>query len=157
MPEQIALVVNGADTVVAADPDTPLLDLLRDGLGLMGTRPGCLAGQCGACTAHVDGRAVQTCQTPLWSVAGRRIDTIDAPPPGGMVDRVRRAFLDAQAAQCGYCVNGIVMTVAALLAAPERPRRATILATLDERHLCRCGAHPRMLRAIDRLLAEASQ
>lgn len=153
-PAPISLIVNGQSCSVQVDRETPLLSVLRDDLGMLGTRTGCLEGRCGSCTVHVDGRAVQTCTTPVWSVAGRRIDTIDAAAPGTLIARVRDAFLDEQAAQCGYCVNGIIMTIAALIAGPAAPDRAHILTVLDERHLCRCGAHPRMLRALDRLLAE---
>jgi aerobic-type carbon monoxide dehydrogenase small subunit (CoxS/CutS family) len=154
VPAATDLIVNGRSCAVEVDRDTPLLSVLRDDLGLLGTRTGCLEGRCGSCTVHVDGRAVQTCSTPLWSVAGRRIDTIDGAPAGSLVARVRNAFLDEQAAQCGYCVNGIIMTIASLIAGPAAPDRGHILEVLDERHLCRCGAHPRMLRALDRLLAE---
>lgn len=150
----VNLIVNGKTHTVAVDPDAPLLTVLRDDLGLLGTRTGCLQGRCGSCSVHVDGRAVQACNTPLWSVAGRRIDTIDGAAPGSAVDRVRAAFLDEQAAQCGYCVNGIIMTIATLVAGPGVPDRDHILTVLDERHLCRCGAHPRMLRALDSLLNE---
>ncbi|HSF65162.1 MAG TPA: 2Fe-2S iron-sulfur cluster-binding protein [Paracoccaceae bacterium] len=155
-PGPVHLIVNGQSRAVDADRDTPLLSVLRDDLGLLGTRTGCLEGRCGSCTVHVDGRAVQTCTTPLWSVAGRQIDTIDGAAPGSAIARVRDAFLDEQAAQCGYCVNGIIMTIASLIAGPAVPDRGHILTVLDERHLCRCGAHPRMLRALDRLLADAA-
>lgn len=153
-PAPVTLIVNGQATVVETDRDTPVLSVLRDDLGLLGTRTGCLEGRCGSCTVHIDGRAVQTCSTPLWSVADRRIDTIDGALPGSVIARVRDAFLAEQAAQCGYCVNGIIMTIAALIVGPAAPDRGHILTVLDERHLCRCGAHPRMLRALDRLLAE---
>lgn len=155
-PTPLDMIVNGQARSVAVDGDTLLLSVLRDDLGLLGTRTGCLEGRCGSCTVHVDGRAVQTCTTPLWSVAGRRIDTIDGAPPDSLVARVRDAFLDEQAAQCGYCVNGIIMTIASLIAGPAAPDRAHILTVLDERHLCRCGAHPRMLRALDRLLTDGA-
>lgn len=150
----ITLVVNGRSCTVDVDRDTPLLSVLRDDLGMLGTRTGCQEGRCGSCTVHIDGRAVQTCTMPVWSAADRHIDTIDGAVSGTLVARVRDAFLDEQAAQCGYCVNGIIMTVAALIAGPAVPDRNHILTVLDERHLCRCGAHPRMLRALDRLLAE---
>ena len=152
----VQMTINGQDRSVDADPDAPLLSLLRDDLGLLGTRTGCLQGRCGSCTVHVDGRAVQACNTPLWSVAGKKIDTIDGAAPGGAVARVREAFLDEQAAQCGYCVNGIIMTIATLIDGPDVPERDHILEVLDERHLCRCGAHPRMLRALDLLIAEVA-
>lgn len=151
-PTAISLTVNGQTLVTSVDGDTPLLSVLREDAACLGTRTGCLQGRCGSCTVHVEGRAVQSCNTPLWSVAGKRIDTIDAATPDSPIGRVRAAFLDEQAAQCGYCVNGIIMTIAALIAGPGKPDRAHILEVLDERHLCRCGAHPRMLRALDRLL-----
>lgn len=152
----VRLIVNGQSHTIDIDRDTPLLSVLRDDLGMLGTRTGCLEGRCGSCTVHVDGRAVQTCTTPLWSVADRQIDTIDGAAPGSLIARVRDAFLDEQAAQCGYCVNGVIMTIASLLAMSEMPDRDHILTVLDERHLCRCGAHPRMLRALDRLLTEVA-
>lgn len=154
--QKFRLRVNGVEHDVTADPDRTLLSMLRDDLGLWGTRIGCLAGYCGACTVMVDGRyrpATRRC----GSQAKGRIDTIDgydgpAAPPD--VARVRVAFPTEQAAQCGHCITGTIMTVAALLAGGARPERAEVLRALDERHLCRCGAHPRMLRAIDRLLAD---
>ncbi|WP_221181436.1 (2Fe-2S)-binding protein [Histidinibacterium lentulum] len=152
-PRPYDLTVDGRAVRVTARPDTPVLSVLRDDLGLLGTRTGCLQGRCGSCTVHLDGKAVQTCSLPLWSVEGRRIDTVEGPSP--TLARVREAFLEEQAAQCGYCVNGIMMTVSALLDEGVRDR-SEMLETLDERHLCRCGAHPRMLRAIDRLLEGAA-
>ena len=152
----VQLTVNGQEQSVVADPDASLLSLLREDLGLLGTRTGCLLGRCGSCTVHMDGRAVQACNTPLWSVAGKTIDTIDGAASGSPVARVREAFLEEQAAQCGYCVNGIIMTIATMIAGPAVPDRDYILEVLDERHLCRCGAQPRMLRALDRLLAEVA-
>lgn len=151
--KRFALTVDGRSLQVTAAPDTPLLAVLRDILGQCGTRTGCLQGRCGACTVHLDGRAVQSCELPLWSAEGKRIDTVEG--GSATLARVRAAFLDEQAAQCGYCVNGIMMTVAAALDAGQRDRAALIEA-LDARHLCRCGAHPRMLRAIDRLLEAAA-
>jgi nicotinate dehydrogenase subunit A len=148
-PRAFGLTVDGRAVSVTGLPETPVLSVLRDTLGLLGARPGCLQGRCGACTVHLDGRAMQTCSLPLWSVEGRRIDTVEG--GSATLARVREAFLDEQAAQCGYCVNGIMMTVSALLDEGIRDR-AEMLEVLDERHLCRCGAHPRMLRAIDRLL-----
>jgi nicotinate dehydrogenase subunit A len=140
--------VNGAVRTVAAEGETPLLYCLRDDLKLKGTRFGCGAGHCGACTVMVDGRAVQSCDTPLWSVAGRKVTTVE-----GLVDDrvgriVRDAFIELQAAQCGFCIDGILMSVTALLLADARPGRAAIMKAL-ERNLCRCGTHVRILRAID--------
>jgi nicotinate dehydrogenase subunit A len=139
----IEFVLNGEVRAVAADPDTPLLYALRNDLGLMGARFGCGLGLCGACVVHVDRVPVPSCDTPLWSVAGKTVTTVEgiAPHP------VQQAFLDEQAAQCGYCVTGIIMTAAALLESERRPDEETVAAALD-RHLCRCGAQQRMVRAI---------
>ena len=153
MPERITLKVNGRDREVAAQPNTPLLYVLRNDLGLKGSRFGCGTGHCGACTVLLDGNAVQSCDPPLWSTAGHEITTIeglgnlDAPHP------LQRAFIDEQAVQCGYCINGIIMTAAALLAKKPEPTREDIARAL-ERHLCRCGTHVRVLRAIQRAALE---
>jgi nicotinate dehydrogenase subunit A len=155
MAERFTLRVNGRAHEVAAERDTPLLYVLRNDLGLKGTRFGCGVGQCGACTVLVDANAVQSCDTPLWSAAGREITTIEGL---GSVERphpLQQAFLDEQAAQCGYCINGIIMSAAALLAKTPRPTDAEIAAGLD-RNLCRCGTHVRILRAIRRAAESAS-
>jgi nicotinate dehydrogenase subunit A len=149
MAERFALRVNGRAQEVAAEPDTPLLYVLRNDLGLKGTRFGCGAGHCGACTVLVDGNAVQSCDTPLWSAAGREITTVEGLGSAEKPHRLQQAFLDEQAAQCGYCVNGIIMAAAALLKKTPRPTDADIAAALD-RNLCRCGTHVRILRAIRR-------
>ncbi|MDE2361222.1 MAG: 2Fe-2S iron-sulfur cluster binding domain-containing protein [Hyphomicrobiales bacterium] len=143
--------VNGAP-VSAEAAGSSLLAVLRGDLRLRGARFGCGEGHCGACTVIVNGRAVQACQTPIWSLAGADVRTIEAAAADSLVAHVRKVFIEEQAAQCGYCTNGVIMTLAALLAADRTPARRDILAVLDERHLCRCGAHPRILRAIDRLL-----
>lgn len=143
--------VNGHDEAVSAAPETSLLAVLRDDLGHKGTRFGCGEGQCGACTVLVDGLPVQSCQTPLWSVAGKAITTIEGLMEMGAPGVVQRAFLDLQAAQCGYCSNGIILTLTGLLARSPRPMRQEVIAVLDERHICRCGAHPRVLKVVDRL------
>jgi aerobic-type carbon monoxide dehydrogenase small subunit (CoxS/CutS family) len=151
-PGLIPLRINDEEVRLALPEDASLLTALRHVLGLKGTRFGCGEGNCGACTVQVEGRAVQSCNTPLWSVKGRSVRTIEAADKDPALASVRDAFLVEQAAQCGYCTNGIMMTVAARLADPGCGR-AAIVEALDERHLCRCGAHPRVLRAIDRLLA----
>ncbi len=143
--------VNGARHVVMAPGALPLLDVLRTDLALLGTRVGCTEGYCGACTVLLDGQPVQSCQTPLRAAAGHAVETIES----GRFNAVRDAFLDEQAAQCGYCTNGVIVAIAGLLAREPRPSRAAVLAWLDERHICRCGTQPRMLRALDRLLAAA--
>lgn len=146
MLESFPLRVNGTDREVRAERNTPLVYALRNDLGLKGTRFGCGTGHCGACTVLFDGRPVQSCDTPLWSAAGHEITTIEglhAAHP------LQRAFIAEQAAQCGYCVSGIIMAAAALLAGNPDPSDDEIARAL-ERNLCRCGAHARMLRAIRR-------
>jgi nicotinate dehydrogenase subunit A len=120
-----------------------LLFALRNHLGLKGTRFGCGLGLCGSCNVLVDGRPMHSCDTPLWSVEGREIVTIE-----GLHDTpLQRALIDEQAAQCGYCVSGVVMTATALLAGNSSPDEAEVRAALDD-NLCRCGAHNRMVRAV---------
>ena len=139
--------VNGAAREVAADPETPLLYVLRNDLGLKGARYGCGLGLCGACTVIVDGTAVQSCDVPVSAVTGKTITTIegigtpDAPHP------LQRAFIEKQAAQCGYCVTGIIMSAKALLDSKPAPTEEELRQAL-ERNLCRCGTHTRILRAI---------
>jgi nicotinate dehydrogenase subunit A len=142
--ETFRLTVNDASVTVTCDRDTPLLYVLRNHLGLKGTRFGCGQGLCGACNVIIDGRAVFSCDTPLWSVAGRRVLTIEGLPSS---DVVKEMFVSEQAAQCGYCVSGIVMSATALLLANSRPSEDEVRAALDG-NLCRCGAHNRMVRAV---------
>jgi nicotinate dehydrogenase subunit A len=150
--ETLALEVNGAGREVSAEPNTPLVYVLRNDLALKGTRFGCGSGHCGACTVLMDGNAVQSCDTPLWSAAGRRITTIEGLGSAERPHPLQQAFLDEQAAQCGYCINGIMMSAAALLRKNRDPSDAEIAAALD-RNLCRCGTHVRILRAIRRAAA----
>lgn len=124
-------------------PDTPLLDVLRGELGLVGSRFGCGVGQCGACFVLLDGHPAPACDTPLWSVAGKAVTTVEGLREHALLD----AFLAEQAAQCGYCVSGILVSAAALLAREPHPDEAAVKDALD-RHLCRCGAHGRMVRAV---------
>jgi len=145
--ERFKLKVNGADHEVAAEPNTPLVYLLRNDLDLKGTRFGCGSGHCGACTVLVDGKAVHSCDTPLWSAAGREITTIEGLGSIEHPHPLQRAFLDEQAAQCGYCINGIMMSAAALVRKNRGPSDTEIAAALD-RNLCRCGTHVRILHAI---------
>ena len=139
----ISFSLNGRPCEVDVDPDTPLLYVLRNNLGLQGARFGCGVGLCGACFVHVDGVSVPSCDTPVWSLAGKSVVTIEGLSP----HPIQQAFLDRQAAQCGYCVTGIIMTGAALLDREPRPSPATVTEALD-RHLCRCGAQQRMVQAI---------
>ena len=147
MDQTFRIRVNGAEREVRAAPVTPLLYILRNDLGLKGTRFGCGEGHCGACTVLFDGSAVQSCDTPLWSAAGHEITTIEGLSTGGTLHPIQQAFLDEQAAQCGYCVNGIMVAAKALLDRNPDPTEAEIAAAL-ERNLCRCGTHVRILRAI---------
>ena len=139
----ISFVVNGKPTELDVDPDTPLLYALRNELGLMGARFGCGLGLCGACFVHVDGMSVPSCDTPVWSVRGKTVVTIEGLPS----HRIQEAFLAEQAAQCGYCVTGIIMTAAALLDRDPLPSESDVAEALD-RHLCRCGAQQRMIAAV---------
>jgi nicotinate dehydrogenase subunit A len=149
MAESTRLRVNGRDHEIAADPKTPLLYVLRNDLKLKGTRFGCGVGQCGACTVLMDGNAVQSCDTPLWAAAGREIATIEGLGSAEAPHPLQQAFIDEQAAQCGYCINGIIMSAAALLSKTGNPSDGEIVKAL-ERNLCRCGTHVRVLRAIRR-------
>jgi aerobic-type carbon monoxide dehydrogenase small subunit (CoxS/CutS family) len=149
----IQITVNGEIRYLNLSPDTTVLSALRHDLNLKGTRIGCLEGYCGTCTVLLDGRPVQTCNLSLASVAGHAITTIEAVSADRNSQAVAQAFLDEQAAQCGYCTNGIIMTVIGMVAQNPPANRPEIVAALDERHLCRCGAQRRILRAIDRAVA----
>ena len=147
--EMLKLQVNGVEHEVRAEPTTPLLYILRNDLGLKGVRFGCGEGHCGACTVLMDGKALPSCDTPLWSAAGHEITTVEGLAQGGVPHPIQQAFLGEQAAQCGYCINGIMMSAKALLERNPDPSEAEIAASL-ERNLCRCGSHVRILRAIAR-------
>ncbi len=150
--ESRSLVVNGRDVTVNVPEDTPLLAALRHDLDLKGTRVGCTEGYCGACTVLVEGRPVQSCNTPLWSVEGKSVTTVEGLKQGDVLGPVQEAFLLEQAAQCGYCTNGIIMTVAGMLSQSPPATKHEIVEVLDERHICRCGAQTRILKAIDRAI-----
>ena len=149
MAETFKLRINGRDHDVKAEPNTPLLYILRNDLKLKGTRFGCGEAQCGACNVLLDGNAVPSCDTPLWSVPGHEITTIEgiASPDTGDLHPVQQAFIDEQAIQCGYCIDGIIISAVALLKRERDPSDAQIAAALD-RNLCRCGTHVRIFRAI---------
>jgi nicotinate dehydrogenase subunit A len=144
----ITLIVNGQARQVDADPDTPLLYVLRDHLQLNGAKYGCGLGQCGSCTVMVDAKAVYSCITPISALASRQIKTVEglgtAENPGPM----QRAFIEEQAAQCGFCIPGMMMRAQALLQANASPSPAEIRAHMSA-NLCRCGTHMRILRAIE--------
>ena len=155
MSQSFTLKVNGQTHTVSAEPNTPLLYILRNDLKLKGTRFGCGEGQCGACTVLIDGKAVQSCDTPLWSAPGHDITTIECLGTAEAPGRLQQAFIDEQAVQCGYCINGIIMSVEALLIANPKPNDEQIIEALD-RNLCRCGTHVRVLRAIKRVAGSAA-
>jgi nicotinate dehydrogenase subunit A len=139
-----------------ADPDTPLLYVLRNDLGLKGTRFGCGTGECGACMVQVDGKAEPSCILPLSAVEGRSVTTVEGLTGDGELDPLQRAFLAEQAGQCGYCISGILMSARALLDANPIPTRKEIHAALDA-NLCRCGVMDRMVRAVERASREPRQ
>ena len=147
MPDRLRLTVNGAERAIEADRDTPLLYALRNDLGLKGTRFGCGTGQCGACFVLVDGHATPACDTPLWSVAGKSVTTVEGLGSPGAAHPVQEALLAEQAAQCGYCTSGVLISAVALLAKNPGPAEAEVRAALD-RNLCRCGSHNRMVKAV---------
>ena len=155
MSQSFTLKVNGHTHTVSAEPNTPLLYILRNDLKLKGTRFGCGEGQCGACTVLIDGKAVQSCDTPLWSAPGHDITTIEGLGTAEAPGRLQQAFIDEQAVQCGYCINGIIMSAQALLIANPQPNDEQIIEALD-RNLCRCGTHVRVLRAIKRVAGSAA-
>ena len=148
MADTIEMTVNGRRERVAADPNTPLLYVLRNDLGVLGPKFGCGLAQCGACTVHMDGVAIRSCRTPVSSAAGTSITTIEGlAPRDGTLTAVQQAFVDEQAAQCGYCISGWVMTATALLRDNPNATDADIrkgLAGLK----CRCGTHMSILRAV---------
>jgi nicotinate dehydrogenase subunit A len=145
--ETFRLRVNGADTEVTAAPDAPLLAVLRDELGLLGSRFGCGLGQCGACFVRMDDAVVPACDTPMWSAAGRSVVTVEGLARDGELHPVQQALLDFQAAQCGFCISGIAVRAAALLEEEPAPDAAAVARALD-RNLCRCGAQRRIIEAV---------
>src|SRR4051812_35216219 len=147
MSEPFELIVNGTPQRVTAAADTPLLTVLRNDLGLHGPKFGCGLGQCGACTVHMDGTAIRSCATPVASARGTRITTIEGLAQGATLHAVQQAFIDEQAAQCGYCINGWIMTAAALLEADPRASEEDIRKGLTGLK-CRCGTHMSILRAV---------
>lgn len=148
----IALSVNGRSVSTEADPSTPLIDVLRNHLDLKGTRYGCGLEQCGSCMVIVDGKPDYACSREVGSVAGRSVITIEGLASGDTLHPLQQAFLDEQAGQCGYCLSGILISAKALLDRTPSPSRAEIVAALDG-NLCRCGAHPRIVRAIEKAAA----
>jgi nicotinate dehydrogenase subunit A len=143
------LMVNGEARVVDVDPDTPMLYVLRDTLALKGPKFGCGLAQCGACTIHVDGAAVRSCVLPVEALGNKAVTTLEGLGTSAQPSKLQQAFIDEQAAQCGYCINGMIMTSAALLATNKSPSEAEIRDALAD-NLCRCGTHKRIVAAVKR-------
>lgn len=143
----IEFTLNGRATSVPADPQQTLLDVLRNSLGLKATRGGCNLGQCGACTVLLGDHAVTSCDTPMWSVAGKQVTTLEGLGSPQAPHPLQTAFIEEQAMQCGYCTSGLLMAAAALLKRNAHPTEAQIREALDG-NLCRCGVHNRVLRAV---------
>jgi len=153
MAQNVTLRVNGRSRAVNADPDTPLLYALRNDLGLNGPKYGCGLSQCGACTVIVGGEAVRSCVTPIEAVKGKEVTTLEGLGTADKPHPVQKAFIAEQAAQCGYCANGMIMTSKALLDRKKKPSDAEIRQALAG-NLCRCGTHMRILRAVKRAAGE---
>ncbi|RTM01548.1 (2Fe-2S)-binding protein [Ancylobacter aquaticus] len=147
-----AFTINGRAVEVAAEPDTPLLWVIRDQLKLTGTKYGCGIALCGACTVHVDGEPTRACQTQLQDVAGRQVTTIEGLSPDSS-HPLQKAWIAEQVPQCGYCQSGQIMQAAGLLASNPHPSREEIVAHMDG-NLCRCGTYDRIVRAIERAAQE---
>jgi nicotinate dehydrogenase subunit A len=149
----IFITVNGRMHEVAADAETPLLYVLRNETGCKGVRYGCGLGQCGTCTVIIDGKAVQSCDVPVSAVANKAITTVEGIGSADHPHPLQRAFIEEQAAQCGYCATGIIMSAKALLDVNHSPSDDDVKAALAK-NLCRCGTHQRILRAVKRAAAE---
>jgi len=147
--EPTSLTVNGSAVTVTADRDTPLLDILRNHLGLVGTKFGCGQEQCGCCMVLIDDRPEKSCGKALSTVAGKAVTTIEGLGTQKRPHPLQQAFLDEQAGQCGYCLSGILISAKALLDRNPAPSRAEIADALDD-NICRCGSHVRILRAVER-------
>lgn len=145
--------LNGAAVSVDSDPDQTLLDVLRGRLGVTSPHFGCGAGECGACHVMVDGRAMASCDMPMWSVEDKDVVTLEGLGTAEQPHPLQRAFITEQAMQCGYCVSGILISATALLKRKPSPTEAEVRAALD-RNLCRCGSHNRMVRAVLRAASE---
>jgi nicotinate dehydrogenase subunit A len=155
MSRSVSLKVNGkTHDVQVDDPATPLLYVLRNDLALHGPRFGCGLGQCGACTVHLDGAAVRSCVIPVSAVEGKSVVTLEGLGTADKPHPLQTAFIDEQAVQCGYCINGMIMQSAALLARNKHPSEAQIKQALAN-NLCRCGTHLRIVRAIKRASAHS--
>jgi nicotinate dehydrogenase subunit A len=147
---KVSFNLNGKPASISTDdPEMPLLYALRDDLGMHGPRFGCGLGQCGACTVHLDGKAVRSCSLPVSAAAGKKVVTLEGLGTPAKPHPLQQAFVDEQAVQCGYCINGMIMQAAALLQTTRNPSEQQIRAALAE-NLCRCGTHLRIVRAVKR-------
>ena len=149
MSDSLQFVVNGRPVSVECDGTVPLLTVLRDHLGLRGTKFGCGAEQCGACMVLIDGKPEYSCSRDAATVEGKTITTVEGLSDTAGLHLLQQALLDEQAGQCGYCLSGILISAMALLASNPKPSRADIIAALDP-HLCRCGIHNRVVRAVQK-------
>lgn len=145
--DPVHLTVNGADHAIDCDPDTPLLYVLRNDLGLTAAKFGCGLGICGACNVLVDGQPIHSCDTPVWSVVGKQIQTLEGLGDEDNPHPLQQAFIDEQAMQCGYCIAGIIVTAAALVERESDLDEGSVREALNG-NLCRCGAHNRIVRAV---------
>jgi nicotinate dehydrogenase subunit A len=151
---KISLRVNGKTQAADVDPETPLLYVLRDDLQLNGPKFGCGLGQCGACTVIIDGNAVRSCQMPVKALGNRAVTTLESLGTTKKMHKIQQAFVDEQAVQCGYCINGMIITTKALLDKNPKPTDTQIKEALAG-NLCRCGTHIRILRAVKRASGQA--
>ena len=157
MSQSFTLDVNGQSRQITVDdPEMPLLYALRNALGLHGPRFGCGLAQCGACTVHVDGKPVRSCSFPVSRAAGHKVVTLEGLGTSAKPDPLQKAFIEEQAVQCGYCINGMIMQAKALLATNKNPSEAEIRQALAN-NLCRCGTHLRIIRAVKRAAAAANK
>jgi nicotinate dehydrogenase subunit A len=152
---KITLRVNGTSRTLDADPQMPLLYALRNDLDLKGPRFGCGKGQCGACSVLIDGAVVRSCITPMSAVANRPVTTLEGLGSSAKPSVVQAAFIEEQAAQCGYCINGMVVAATALLKANPQPSETQIREALAT-HLCRCGTHTRIVKAVQRAAGQTA-
>lgn len=148
----VQFILNGEPVEVELTPETKLIYVLRNDLKLKGTRFGCGTGNCGSCTVLIDDQPIQSCDIALWSLQGKRVTTIEGLGTADAPHPIQSIFIDEQAAQCGYCINGMMMTLEGLLKKTSNPSDEELLAALD-RHLCRCGTHMRILNAARRAIA----
>lgn len=154
MAQIFEFTLNGRPVSIALEnEETPLLNVLRNELGVMGARFGCGLEQCGCCMVLIDGAPVKSCGKPVWNVAGKAVTTIEGLGTPERPHPLQQAFLDEQAGQCGYCLTGIMISAKALLARNPQPTRSEIAQALDD-NICRCGAHNRILRAIEKAAAQ---